>query len=43
MQQKEIKKAVKHIIKNSDDWSPAEVAYAKMIKKRVKAEIKNEI
>ena len=30
------KKAIKRLIKNKEDWSPAEVAYAKMVKKSLK-------
>ena len=30
------KKAIKLIIKNKEDWSPAEVIYAKMVKKSLK-------
>ncbi len=36
MRTKTTKKAIKHILKNKEDWSPAEVAYAEMVKKSLK-------
>tara|TARA_B000000557_G_scaffold179678_1_gene146592 strand:- start:1087 stop:1215 length:129 start_codon:yes stop_codon:yes gene_type:complete len=34
--EKDIRKTAKKIIKDKQNWSPAEVAYAKMIRKRLK-------
>ena len=31
-----IRKTAKKLIKNKEQWTPAEVAYAKMIRKRLK-------
>ena len=36
--EKDIRKTAKKIIKNKKQWTPAEVAYAKMIRKRLKIE-----
>ena len=36
-QSESIRKTAKKIIKNKKDWSPAEVDYAKMIRKRSKS------
>ena len=34
--EKQIRKTAKKLIKNKEQWTPAEVAYAKMIRKRLK-------
>ena len=34
--EKEIRKTAKKLIKNIEQWTPAEVAYAKMLRKRLK-------
>ena len=34
--EKEIRKTAKKLIKNKEQWTPAEVAYAKMLRKRLK-------
>ena len=36
--EKDIRKTAKKIIKNKKQWTPAEVAYAKMIRKRLKTD-----
>ena len=34
--EKEIRKTAKKLIKNKKQWTPAEVAYAKMLRKKLK-------
>lgn len=34
--EKQIRKTAKKLIKNKEQWTPAEVAYAKMLRKRLK-------
>ena len=34
--EKQIRKTAKKLIKNKEQWTPAEVAYAKMIRKKLK-------
>jgi len=33
---KQLRKTAKKLIKNKEQWTPAEVAYAKMLRKRLK-------